>query len=438
MNRLCVLALAALLAAHATPSALTDQRGVMPEEDRALSIAIDDEHSIDLVRIERGGLVMGHQDHDDVGLDWVLNRLLPESAFDEGPLRKTVISHDYYIGRTKITNRTYCAFLNEQRTIGRATEELYVFNRWSGIRLDEDGAFVPVDGCDDLPVNTVPWRGAGSFCRWLSERSSQAMRLPTEAEWAYAARGRTNRYHPWGDEAELDKRYSLWVSDGRGGEGRLLPVLSRPDNATPEGVCDMVGPVGEWCSDFYAGRFDALDRVDPTGPSDGTYRVQRGTSSRASARQFGLPGPDGVDAGQYGFRVLIQAEPDTISGFLQERSSGSEAAVPPVADDSRTGPIAPSEPRGVGRVEGIVFDHEGSLIPRAHLSLESLDPDGYRCYFWADIAGGLGLPEVPVGSYVLTLLEHRSMDRIDSGFTTRIDVTEGEMTWIEFREPQDD
>lgn len=130
------------------------------------------------------------------------------------------------------------------------------------------------------PVNHVSWNDAQAYARWLGHR------LPTEAEWEFAARGGlAGKMYSWGDDiAPGGKQMANWWqgsfpenNDAKDGYTGIAPVASFPPNGY--GLYDMTGNVWEWVSDWFgAGYYSQSPDNDPHGPASGTQRVLRGGS----------------------------------------------------------------------------------------------------------------------------------------------------------------
>jgi formylglycine-generating enzyme required for sulfatase activity len=130
----------------------------------------------------------------------------------------------------------------------------------------------------DRPVENVSWDDCQAFCRKLGERTGEAFRLPTEAEWEYACRAGTTTPFHFGatlstEQANFDGNYAY--GNGKKGvyRGQTTPVGSFPANAW--GLRDLHGNVWEWCADWY-GPYPKAESRDPKGSSNGDARVLRG------------------------------------------------------------------------------------------------------------------------------------------------------------------
>jgi formylglycine-generating enzyme required for sulfatase activity len=184
----------------------------------------------------------------------------------ERPVHEVTVS-SFYLGRYEITQSQYEAVMgvNPSRAKGAG-----------------------------LPVEQVSWFDAVGFCRKLSGMGDARFRLPTEAEWEYAARGAAGRVYPWGNTPPEVTRANL-RGDSDGHEG-AAPVGSFPAGVTPEGVRDLAGNVAEWCADW-VGPYAAAAAGDPAGPDAGTIKVVRGGAfihdaacARAATRRGRKPG----------------------------------------------------------------------------------------------------------------------------------------------------
>ncbi len=177
---------------------------------------------------------------------------------DEQPVH-TVALDGFWIDRTEVTKAQY-----EQCVAAGACTPCY-----------GDSAYY------DYPAIYVTWYQAETYCGWAGGR------LPTEAEWEYAARGPEGRVFPWGDEfdgtrlnfcdANCERDWADETVDD--GYAETAPVGSYPAGASWCGAQDMAGNVWEWVADSYASDYyDRSPSRNPTGPSPWEYRVLRGGS----------------------------------------------------------------------------------------------------------------------------------------------------------------
>ncbi|MCC7264978.1 MAG: SUMF1/EgtB/PvdO family nonheme iron enzyme [Candidatus Latescibacteria bacterium] len=156
----------------------------------------------------------------------------------------------------------------------------------------------------EQPVTMVSWTDASAYCEW------QGKRLPTEAEWEYAARGPESRTYPWGDTAPTAAQARFGGQYKGPVEGSALSA-----GATPEGIRHLAGNVAEWVQDWWDPAYYASSPAeDPQGPPEGDYRVVRGGSwsspadeLRGSARAYFNPDKG---AGYLGFRCARSLAPE--------------------------------------------------------------------------------------------------------------------------------
>ncbi len=168
---------------------------------------------------------------------------------DEGPMHRVYV-RDFWLDRTKVTNREVARFL-EARGL-RSPEGMRYFDEDDpDARIHRrEGRFMADPGFEEHPAVEVSWFGARDYCLWLGRR------LPTEAEWEKAARGLDRRRYPWGDEAPDAERAIVGRPYNATERGDL-----RPAGAGPTGVQDLLGNLREWTGSAY--------RPYPTGPTTG-------------------------------------------------------------------------------------------------------------------------------------------------------------------------
>lgn len=182
---------------------------------------------------------------------------------DEKPAHQVTLS-DYYIGQTEVTQALWKAVMGSNPSFFKG---------------------------DNLPVEQVSWDDCQEFIQKLNQLTGKQFRLPTEAEWEYAARGgRKSRGYKYAGGNNID--LVAWYDDNSGNETH--PVATK--QANEHGVYDMSGNVWEWCSDWY-GDYQSSSLSDQQGPSSGSNRVIRGGSyfnfaryCRVSCRCSDTPG----------------------------------------------------------------------------------------------------------------------------------------------------
>lgn len=131
---------------------------------------------------------------------------------------------------------------------------------------------------DNLPVECVSWNDCQSFINRLNSYTGRNFRLPTEAEWEFAARGGNySRHYKYSGSNYISD--VAWYSDNSG--NRTHPVGTKQANEL--GLYDMSGNVWEWCGDWY-GSYSSYSQNDPTGPNSGSCRVLRGSGWDGSVR----------------------------------------------------------------------------------------------------------------------------------------------------------
>lgn len=256
-------------------------------------------------------------------------------ADGEGPVHTVEVS-PFAIAPATVTNREFAAFVEDTGHVTTAEQfgNSFVF---AGLLPDDfpptqgvaaapwwrlvegagwrhpEGPHSSIADRDDHPVVHVSWLDAMAFCAWSGAR------LPTEAEWEYAARGGREGHHfPWGDEREPGGRHRMNVYQGQfpvedtaaDGWAGTCPVGTYPPNDF--GLHEMTGNVWEWCADWFdPGYYSRSPLRDPAGPDRGQARVMRGGSYlchdsycwryRVDARSANTPDST---TGNLGFRVV--------------------------------------------------------------------------------------------------------------------------------------
>jgi len=241
---------------------------------------------------------------------------------DEQPRHKVKVS-GFAMGKYEVTNAEFERFDPEHRTFRNG-------NSWR----------------DREPVLHISWVDAARYCNWLSVQAgltpvyaqrapnpdkpgqkvwladlkANGFRLPTEAEWEYVATGRgEGRKYPWGDEPPIPGVHGRFTPKSAMGahlprpateDQGVVVVGAYPAGASRDGVMDLAGNAGEWCSDWYAYPYPSATQTDPCNQTPGNYRSIRGGSwswyghsQRATDREFNSQNYPGH--AYYGLRVVL-------------------------------------------------------------------------------------------------------------------------------------
>ena len=172
---------------------------------------------------------------------------------DESPVHRVTLSN-YYIGETEVTQALWYAVMGQ-----RPTSDGNQWNSTYGVGYD-------------YPVYNVSWDDCQEFISKLNELTGEQFRLPTEAEWEFAARGGNHSLgYKYAGSNTIDD--VAWYNSNS--DSKTHPVGTKAPNEL--GLYDMSGNVWEWCQDWY-GSYSSSDQTDPVGPSSGTGRVGCGGS----------------------------------------------------------------------------------------------------------------------------------------------------------------
>ena len=210
----------------------------MASGSNTISISVKDGISIEMVKVEAGTFMMGATPE------------MEKPNSDEKPLHQVTLTNDYYMGKYEVPQAL-----------------------WEAVMGSNPSAYKG----DNLPVEMVSWNDCQEFISKLNSLTGRKFRLPTEAEWEYAARGgkKSRGYQYSGNSNITDV---AWY-DGNSGS-KTHPVGTKQANEL--GIYDMSGNVYEWCSDWY-GSYSSSSQTNPTGADSGWCRVRRGGSWRYDA-----------------------------------------------------------------------------------------------------------------------------------------------------------
>ncbi len=231
---------------------------------------------------------------------------------DEHPQHRVTISKPFYIQTTEVTVGQWRSFTSQTgyKTEAETGGGAYV---WTGSKWEKkEGVYWDNPGfeqSDKNPVTCVSWNDVQAFLKWLNSKEGKTNRLPTEAEWEYAARAGTKTPFYTGDclstdQANYDGNYPGKECSKGTFRKKTTPVGTFSPN--PWGLYDMHGNVYEWVQDWY-GDYPSGSVTDPSGPSSGSLRVDRGGGWYYGARlcrsATHFRDTPGLGFGDLGFRL---------------------------------------------------------------------------------------------------------------------------------------
>ena len=291
MKRFVLLSILFAACASSVPQSSAPDPALKVEHAKDMTNSI----GMRLVWIEPGAFTMGFSG-EPIPADIALAPWRASGDFDERPAHRVHISKGFYMGAFEVTNAQYEKFDPSHRSLRGKL----------GFSKDDDEAVVFVN-----------WHDASRFCQWLSKKEGKVYRLPTEAEWEFAARAGTTTHFYTGDtlpEQFLKNAPQSLYPPATYPPPTPVPTVvgQTPPNAW--GLYDIHGNVEEWTHDWY-GPYEHGEQSDPVGRAAGDFRVTRGGSHstqayflRSENRMGTLPDDQ---HGLIGFRVVVGAMPKT-------------------------------------------------------------------------------------------------------------------------------
>ena len=224
-----------------------------------ISIPVKNGISIDMVKVEAGTFMMGATSE------------MKKPYTDEKPVHQVTLTNDYYMGKYEVTQALWQAVMGSNPSKFKSR---------------------------NLPVEQVSWDDCQEFINKLNSITGMRFRLPTEAEWEYAARGgKKSKGYQYSGSSKMSE--VAWYTANSG--SKTHPVGKKQANEL--GLYDMTGNVLEWCQDWY-GSYVSSSQTNPTGAFSGFFRVFRGGSwygnsgnCRSSCRDSYNPGNSNFDLG---------------------------------------------------------------------------------------------------------------------------------------------
>ncbi|MFA5362635.1 MAG: SUMF1/EgtB/PvdO family nonheme iron enzyme [Candidatus Omnitrophota bacterium] len=242
--------------------------------------------------------------------------LVPAGTFQMGnsefirskPVHEVTLTNNFYMGKYEVTNQQYADMLNyalgkgylDPKKLKMEKVEAWGVSK-SPVKYQDagdehsqifykDGMFRPFPGKENYPVVEVTWAGAAFYCNMLGEKEGLAplynpddwscqvygkagYRLPTEAEWEYAAKYDDGREYPWGNDEPAAAYANLKAEVKSPVDVATVPGGTySPQGDNKLGICDLAGNMAEWCNDWYNDSYESGQKqTDPVGPAPSLF-----------------------------------------------------------------------------------------------------------------------------------------------------------------------
>ncbi len=275
-----------------------------------------DPHGVEQVWVAAGSFLRGTADIESIEApDWV-RQIMPS----EQPQHRVTLSHGYWIDRYEVSNEAFARFA---AAAGYDDPAYWSVAGWEWLQETRREKALPVDCVEPVPNDPrvcVTWFEAEAYANW------RGARLPTEAEWEYAARGPESLVYPWGDDFDSKKTNILaeagperndgFPNGGKSINGNpigLKPIDSYPSGQSWIGAFNMSGNAMEWVHDWLDRDYYSLrETPDPRGPPRGRIKMEKGgwwgsNSAVARSAYHHFEDPPSYQDHHIGFRLVTDA-----------------------------------------------------------------------------------------------------------------------------------
>ncbi len=286
-------------------------------------------------RIEKPSeLAKPTQQETDLGPDYPEMNTVPTGAFmmgskdgqeNENPTHEVILS-SFEISKHEVTNHQFRVFVKTTK-YKTAAEEDGSTQTWNSYAIV---------GRARYPVVYVTYADALAYCKWLSATTKETYRLPTEAEWEYAARGGTkDQPYPWGTEIQASNANYAYEDSRKAYGEPILDYLKPVGSYSPNGfgLYDVIGNVAEWCLDgFKADFYKESPKENPLCPDQGSARIVRGGGWMNTTSFFSLSfrknQPGAYKSSSLGFRVVRVIKPTDNTPVATTTTNQTKTAQP--------------------------------------------------------------------------------------------------------------